>query len=153
MRKRPNWDETWMAVADAIALRSQCTRAAVGAVIVTADNRVASIAYNGPASGLELRGTCGGWCPRAQGKTDLNSDYGACSAIHAEANALIRADFTQIQGGTIYVNRSMCVNCAKMVGNSGISTVIHRVVEDDLHRNPEAVEEYLQQCGLVVIRA
>lgn len=86
------------------------------------------------------------------GLTDLSSDYGKCEAIHAEANALVRADFTQIQGGTIYVSHSSCINCAKLVANSGLVRLVHHVSEADLHRNPDEVEEYLSSSGIEVFR-
>ena len=132
--------------------RSRCARAQVGAVIVTSDNRVASQSYNGPAKGQLLTGDCTNWCPRAMGKTDLSSDYGACSTIHAEANALVRADFSEIQGGTIYVSHSSCINCAKLIANSGLRKLVHRVTDADAHRNPEQVERYLRDCGISVVR-
>lgn len=149
---RPSWTDTWIQVAQIMGRRSRCARAQVGAVIVTRDNRVASQSYNGPAKGLLLSGDCTNWCPRAMGKTDLSSDYGACSTIHAEANALLRADYSMIQGGTIYVSHSSCINCAKLVANSGLSTLVHRVTEADAHRNPDAVEKYLRDAGMKVVR-
>lgn len=140
-----------MTVAVTLGFRSQCVRAQVGAVIVTADNRVDSTGYNGPAAGLELEGTCDLWCERAI-NGDTSSDYSRCHTIHAEANALIRAHHERIQGGTIYVSRAMCVNCAKMVGNSGLTRVVHRVTADDLHRGPDTVESQLRAAGLLVTR-
>lgn len=152
MTHRPHWVETWIQVADVFAERSLCTRAQVGAVIVTKDNRVASQSYNGPAAGLNKKTPCTDWCPRARGETGLTANYDACPAIHAEANALIRANFTEIQGGTIYVSRACCINCAKQVANSGLARVVHRVTSDDLHRDPDSVEDYLQRAGLEVVR-
>lgn len=149
---RPSWQGTWMPVAEILGQRSRCARAQVGAVIVTRDNRVASVGYNGPAKGLMLRGDCRNWCPRAMGKTDLSADYGACSTIHAEANALLRADYTQIQGGTIYVSHSSCINCAKLVANSGLKKLVHKVTDADAHRNPDEVETYLRQTGVEAVR-
>lgn len=140
-----------MGVAATLGWRSQCVRAQVGAVIVTADNRVDSTGYNGPVAGLELEGTCDLWCERAI-NGDTSPDYSRCHTVHAEANALIRAHHERIQGGTIYVSRAMCVNCAKMVGNSGLTRVVHRVTTDDLHRGPDAVESQLQAAGLLITR-
>lgn len=141
-----------MAVADAVATRSRCTRAQVGAVVVTADNRVAAVGYNGPAHGLPVEGWCSDWCPRAMGLTGTTSDYDECPAIHAEANALMRSDFTQIHGGTIYSARACCMGCAKLISNSGLARVVHRVTEEDMHRGPDGVELYLRACGLDVVR-
>lgn len=148
---RATWDETWMGVAVLLGQRSQCVRAQVGAVIVTADNRVDSTSYNGPVGGLELEGPCDQWCQRAiTGNT--SPDYSTCQAIHAEANALLRAHHERIQGGTIYISTSPCINCAKLVANSGLSSVIYRHTEGDGYRAPHQTESLLRDAGLIVIR-
>lgn len=150
---RLTWDATWFSVAKTIGRRSQCTRAQVGAVIVTADNRVASVSYNGPPSGLDAMGPCTNWCPRARGETSITPDYDSCPAIHAEANALLRADWTQIQGGTIYVSHSSCMGCAKLVSNSGLKRLVHFIDDKAEARNPDEVEAYLRRAGVAVERA
>jgi dCMP deaminase len=141
-----------MSVALAVEQRSRCSRAQVGAVIVTSDNRVVSSSYNGPPKGLKVQGTCDKWCPRAMGETELGADYSACESIHAEENAIARADFSQSNGGTIYVTRSSCINCARLIANAGIARLVHRVTERDAHRNPEDVEQYLEKIGVEVLR-
>lgn len=148
---RATWDEVWMAVADAIAFRSRCDLAQVGAVIVTQDQKVNSSSYNGPMAGLELSGTCRSWCPRYLADR-TNSTYSNCFSVHAEANAIIRADHNAIAGGTIYVSRSCCVNCVRLIGNSGITRLVHRVTDIDWHRNPEYVEEQARAGQLDVVR-
>jgi dCMP deaminase len=150
---RPSWDDTWLSIALSIAHRSRCDRAKVGAVIVTKDHRIASTGYNGPPAGLPVTGTCSGWCPRAMGQTDLSADYSACESLHAEDNALLRADFTEIREGTIYVSRAICIICARRIGNSGLKNVIHRVTDQDTHRDPDKVEKYMIDLGLFVARA
>lgn len=146
---RLTWDEAWLQVAVVLSRRSQCSRAQVGAVIVTADNKVDACSYNGPVASLELRGTCESWCPRAQ-SAETSSDYGRCSAIHAESNALIRSNHERIQGGAIYVSQAMCINCAKEVANSGITRVVQRVTDRDLHRNPREVIKFLRGAKMFV---
>jgi dCMP deaminase len=141
-----------MKVADDLGARSLCCRAQVGAVIVTDDQRAVSPSYNGPAKGDPVEGSCAGWCPRALAG-DSSPDYGSCRAIHAEANALTRANFTEIQGATIYITGSICINCAKQVANSGIRRVVHRVLPEHAYRSPEVVEQYLRECGIEVLRS
>lgn len=148
---RPTWDQTWLSAASAIAFRSLCDRRQVGAVIVTQDNRVASFSYNGPPSGMDVEGSCLNWCPRAQAQSS-SADYSACPAVHAEANAIIRADFNDIAGGTIYVTSAMCINCAKIIANSGLQRVVHVVATEDAHRHPDEVEKFLQASGLNTVR-
>lgn len=149
---RPSWDQTWLAIASTIALRSRCSRRQVGAVIVTRDNRVAAVSYNGPPRDAKLTGPCANWCPRMI-TGDTGPGYVNCLSIHAEANALLRADWTAIQGGTIYVSSASCVNCAKLVANSGLSRLVHVVRPEDHYRDPDTVEETLRECGILVARS
>lgn len=151
--KRPTWADTWMGVALLMGQRSRCVMAQVGAVIVNQDQRIVATGYNGSASnyGPAVLGTdCSSWCPRARGEVPRNGLYDACPAIHAEANAIAYVDRSAIKGGTIYVTRSCCMTCAKLISNSGIGRVVMRIIEDDLHRDPDAVMSYLQQCSISV---
>lgn len=147
---RPSWDTTWMTIADTIARRSRCSRAQIGAVIVSANQRIASTGYNGPAATLEVEGDCINWCPRAQGVAPLDNVYDACPSIHAEANALMYVDRSRIEGGTIYITDVACLQCAKLVSNSGVYRVVMRVSSTAAHRKPEATIEYLKNCNLEV---
>jgi dCMP deaminase len=149
---RPSWDAVWMEASHNIARRSLCSRAQVGAVIVASDQTVLSMSYNGPPPGYEVSGTCGNWCPRARGEGTLDNTYDTCPSAHAEANGVSRLDRSRVRGATVYVNRSMCFGCAKLVSAAGVSRVVHRVTEDDLHRDPDGVEEFLRQCGVSVER-
>lgn len=151
---RSSWDDTWLEVAYILGKRrSRCSLAQVGAVIVTADQEVDSTCYNGPAAGLKVSGECRFWCPRAMTNGDRSPDYSACESIHAEENALIRADHSKMRGGTIYVSRSVCINCARRIANSGLRRVVHAVHDDDAHRDPRAVEKFLRDTGLEVVVA
>ncbi len=148
---RPSWDKVWMDVADTIARRSRCSRAQIGAVVVSANQRVASTGYNGPAATLDVEGDCIEWCPRAQGLVPLDNMYDTCPSIHAEANALLYVDRSRIEGGTIYITDVACLQCAKLVSNSGVAKVVMRVGSKAVHRKPEATIEYLKKCNVDVM--
>ena len=147
---RPSWDQVWMDVADIIAKRSRCSRAQIGAVLVSANQRIASTGYNGPAATLDVEGDCIDWCPRAQGIVPLDNLYDTCPSIHAEANALLYVDRSRIEGGTIYITDVACLQCAKLVSNSGVAKVVMRVGSKAAHRKPEATIEYLKNCNVDV---
>jgi len=151
--KRPTWDEVWLEMTDVIGRRSLCSRAQVGAVIVTADNRVQAASYNGSAPKLPVDGPCIDWCPRAMAEagTKLDTGYNDCYALHAESNAIARSDHTQLDGATIYVNGSVCMNCAKMITATRISRVVMRINPSDAHRAPGEVIRYLQECEISVV--
>jgi dCMP deaminase len=147
---RPTWDEVWMDVAETIARRSLCSRAQVGAVIVSRAQRISATGYNGPAASWTEPGNCINWCPRAQGRTELDGTYDSCPAIHAEANALLYVDRSHVEDGAIYITGACCMQCAKLISNSGISRVIMKIRDIDIHRKPETVVSYLIKCGLDV---
>jgi dCMP deaminase len=147
---RPTWDETWMNIADSISKRSRCSRAQVGAVVVSGNQRISSTGYNGPAASLPVEGDCINWCPRAQGLTALDNTYDTCPSIHAEANALLYVDRSDVEGGTIYVTGACCMSCAKLVSNSGVTRVVMKIREVDRHRRPEDVVAYLEKCKIEV---
>lgn len=152
---RPSWDDTWLAVADTIALRSVCDGRQVGAVIVNAQNRAVSTGYNGPPRNypVDSEARCSSFCARQMSRGDGAVDlaYGlSCPTVHAEANALIFADRSAFAGGTIYVTAACCPDCGKLIANSGLTRVVMRLDSRDLHRRPYDTVELLRACGLDV---
>lgn len=145
-----SWQDIWFEVAEAISGRSRCSRAQIGAVIVNEDQRIISTGYNGAAKGFPTDGECLNWCERAKGSTGLTEAYTGCPSIHAEANALLYVDRSAIHNGTMYVTAPPCMNCAKLISNSGISQVICLISGKDSHRNPEEAISYLEKCGIAV---
>lgn len=134
--------------------RSKCSRASVGSVIVSEDQRVVATGYNGPPSGYLAVGSCSNWCPRAmKNGQDASPTYDDCPSVHAEMNALIRADPQELVGATIFTTSSICRGCAKAVANSGITTVVH-IVEDEVYwyRNNNDTEKFLEECGIAVLQ-
>lgn len=149
-RLRPDWDSTWMEVADTLALRSKCDTRQVGAVVVNSQNRIIATGYNGPPANLPGTDgkTCIDFCQRAQtGERGLSYGF-SCPSIHAEANALIFADRRDYEGGTMYVTAACCQDCAKLIMNSGIARLVVRVDERDAHRNPYDTMETIRSCGI-----
>ncbi len=140
-----------MQVADAISHRSRCSRAQIGAVVVSKDQRISSTGYNGPASLFPTEDECMSWCPRAQGLTTLDNTYDSCPSIHAEANALLYVDRSRVEGGTIYITDAACYQCAKLISNSGITRVVMRIGTRAAHRLPDATVDYFKKCNIDVV--
>jgi dCMP deaminase len=140
-----------MQVADAISQRSRCSRAQIGAVVVSKDQRISSTGYNGPASLFPTEDECMSWCPRAQGLTTLDNTYDSCPSIHAEANALLYVDRSRVEGGTIYITDAACYQCAKLISNSGITRVVMRIGTRAAHRLPDATVDYFKKCNIDVV--
>lgn len=117
---RPNFDELFCNVVEIIAQRSTCIHQQIGAVL-TKDNRIISIGYNGRASG-DAHCIEEGQCYRKTKGDDR--DFKVC--LHAEQNAIMfaaRAGISTI-GTAIYVNTDPCITCAKLIIQAGIQRVV-----------------------------
>ena len=70
---RPTWTAYGLAMADTAALRADCTRRKVGAVVMRPDGSIVSTGYNGAPS---KQGSClGGDCPRGRASLDEVPGY------------------------------------------------------------------------------
>lgn len=122
---RPDWNDYYLEIAKAVSLRGDCVRAQHGAVVVK-NHKIVSTGYNGTPSGSS--NSCGttGQCPRALDKDAIHSkgDYDLCWATHAEANALLRADWNDLQNATIYITGEPCPGCSKLIASAGISQIV-----------------------------
>ncbi|QJD52135.1 deoxycytidylate deaminase [Mycobacterium phage MA5] len=122
---RPDWDEYFLIIAEAVATRSDCERSKVGAVVVK-DRRVRGTGYNGAPSGRPGCDTC----PRrlaaaVPGVSDYDSGPTRCVSVHAEANALLYADRDDLIGATLYITRAPCPGCQKLIDAAGIERVVY----------------------------
>lgn len=130
---RPDWDWIWMELAGRLADRSTCSRAKVGAVVVSYDNhRVLAIGYNG-----SWRGGPNG--------CDNPSVAGDCGCLHSEQNSLVKLDYNDPSSRKMYVTMAPCVYCAKLAVNAKISEVIY----EKEYRKAEGLE-ILRQAGVTV---
>lgn len=131
-----------MRVAEELGKRSRCSRGKIGCVIVAPDNRPVTMSYVGPPPRFEPanfpnnQNSCVNWCPRSQPEHEPQPGYVDCVSSHAEMNALARADYSMMAGGTAYVNGAVCWMCAKALCAAGISRVVMKVHESDAHREP-----------------
>lgn len=131
---RINRHEMHMWNAYIASLRSTCNRAQVGAVIVQ-DGRVVSSGYAGAPSGLPH---CGPECNLSQ----------PCDrTVHAEAGAITYAARVGIstQGATLYCTHCPCLECAKLIINSGIQNVYYETP----YRKKEGLQ-LLDQAGVLI---
>lgn len=123
---RPLWDETFLEIAKIMSERSTCSRRKVGAVLVQG-NRIVATGYNGAPSGQTH--CVDGGCPRGKFTHDeipKDADYNVfpCVAIHAEANAIIRAGYPLTKGATIYVTEQPCQQCWNLIQGAEIERVV-----------------------------
>ena len=120
MKKYDNisWDEYFMGMAVLSALRSKDPNTKVGAVIVSPDNKVISIGYNGMPRQIDEDKLS--W-NRGEG---LDSKY--LYVCHAEFNAILNTQMGgTLKGATLYVTLFPCNECAKAGIQTGIKEIVY----------------------------
>ena len=145
--RRPTWDEQFMLLSEAMALRSNCMTRRVGAVMVR-DRRVISTAYNGTPAGTPncFDGGCWRCSERAAGRIRSGDHLDACLCMHAEANAILHcsAAGTTATGSTLYTTLVPCLECSKLLVTVGVSRVVCA------GKYPEDAGALLDEAGVVV---
>lgn len=123
-KRQKDFDKRYLEMARIWAKNSYCKRRQVGALIVK-DRMIISDGYNGTPEGFE------NVCEDEEGKT---KPY----VLHAEANAITKVakSNNSSDGATLYITTSPCVECAKLIIQSGI----RRVVFCDIYHSDEGVK-------------
>ena len=146
---RPTWEEYFMGILDAVALRGTCLRAKCGCVIVR-DNVLLSTGYNGAPAGAPQCDEVG--CLLEEVKhTDGHVSTHCRRTVHAEANAILQAakNGVEIMNSTLYCGMTPCRDCAMLIVNSGIEKVI---VKKDYHESTETKEMFKNaQVELIIL--
>ena len=126
-------DQRYIRMATIWAENSYCTRRKVGAIIVK-DQMIISDGYNGTPSGFE--NVC-------ETEDNVTKSY----VLHAEANAITKVSKSNNSsaGATLYVTTSPCMECSKLIIQSGII----RVVFDEKYKNTEGLD-ILKRAGIKV---
>ena len=136
--ERITWDQFFMAQSHLLALRSTCTRLAVGATIVR-DRRIMAGGYNGSISGGEHCIDHGCYVV----------DNHCVRTVHAEMNALLQcAKYGITVGGAdLYVTHFPCLPCTKSIIQAGIARLYYA---KDYKNNDYAIE-LLNKAGVEII--
>ena len=131
--KQLELDKRYLRMARIWAENSYCTRRKVGALIVK-DKMIISDGYNGTPSGFE--NVC-----------ELDNGTTKPYVLHAEANAItkIAKSGNNSDGATLYVTASPCLECSKLIIQSGI----RRVVYSDAYRLTDGID-LLKRAGIEV---
>ena len=124
--KRPGWDDYFMKMATVAALRSNCVKRKVAAVIVR-EKRVISTGYNGTPRGT--KNCYEGGCPRCNQLTASGTKLDECLCSHGEENAITQAAYhgVSIARATIYTTFAPCLMCTKMIINGGLHEVVYNM--------------------------
>jgi len=124
-------DKRYLAMARIWGQNSYCLRRKVGALLVN-NKMIISDGYNGTPSGFE--NIC-------EDEHQATKPY----VLHAEANAItkIAKSNNSSEGATMYVTASPCLECAKLIIQSGIK----RVVYSEMYRIDDGIR-LLQRAGV-----
>jgi dCMP deaminase len=116
-------DTVFINIAKETSTLSHCVRSKVGAVLVR-DGNIISFGYNGTPSGMDNH------CE--ENGITLNH------VIHAEVNAVLKAAKTgnSVDGSTLYLTLSPCLDCSKVILQSGIKRVVYLTK----YRNSEGID-------------
>ena len=105
-------DKVFINIAKETSTLSHCVRSKVGAVLVK-DGNIISFGYNGTPSGMD--NSC------------EENDITLPHVIHAEINVILKAAKTgnSVDGSTLYLTLSPCIDCSKVILQSGIKRVVY----------------------------
>jgi dCMP deaminase len=118
--------ELYLDIVERVAKESYCKRLQVGAIIVK-DGNIISYGYNGTPSGT----------PNKCEENNVTYSY----VLHAESNAITKACKSPIstEGATMYLTHSCCLECAKLIIQSGIKKVYY-------------IHDYRDKSGINLLR-
>lgn len=133
-KKQTLLDRRYLQMAQIWATNSYCKRRQVGALIVK-DKMIISDGFNGTPSGFE--NIC-------EDDSNRTKPY----VLHAEANAITKVakSHNSSEGATLYVTASPCLECAKLIIQSGIK----RVVYSEEYRLSDGID-LLKRAGVEVL--
>jgi dCMP deaminase len=111
----------YMDVAHRFSMLSHAKRLQVGAIIVK-DDRIVSIGYNGMPSGWD--NNCENVVQHTDDTTSLKTKP---EVLHAESNAIAKLARSSESGdgATLFVTHQPCMECAKLIYQSGIREVYY----------------------------
>ena len=142
-------DHQFMEMCKAAAgIFSTCSRRQYAAFVVSSDNRVVSMGYNGVPPGLDH--CIDGGCPRGNPESGAvhGADYSNCYATHAEANALLHSRGIP-DGSRLYINGPPCFDCAKLIANTNIKEVFY--IYDRSYPQWAEVQSFFSRVGVQTI--
>lgn len=124
-----SWDEYFMGVAIMSGMRSKDPNTQVGACIVSADNKILSMGYNGLP-----RGCSDDEFPWNREGEPLENKY--FYTTHSELNAILNYRGGTLDGAKLYVSLFPCNECAKAIIQAGIRVIVYA---DDKYENTPSV--------------
>ena len=112
------WDEYFMGIAILSAERSKDNNSQVGACIVSPNNKILSLGYNGMPLGCNDDDM-----PWERQGRPLDTKY--MYVCHAEMNAILNSNIGSLAGARVYVTLFPCNECAKAIIQTGIKEIVY----------------------------
>lgn len=140
-----NWDEYFMGIAHLSAMRSKDPNTQVGACIVSKENKIMSMGYNGFPNGCS-----DDEFPWGKNGDELESKY--LYSTHGELNAILNYRGTSLEGAKMYVTLFPCNECAKAIIQSGIREIVYDSDKYDGTVSVIASKRMLHSAGVKVTR-
>ncbi len=141
-----SWDEYFMAVAKLAGMRSKDPNSQVGSCIVSQDNKILSMGYNGFPKGCS-----DDEYPWSREEEDpLKTKY--LYVTHSELNAILNYRGGSLEGSKLYVSMFPCNECAKAIIQAGIKTLIYEVNKYPDSAAVLASMRMLKSAGVEVIK-
>ena len=137
-----SWDEYFMGIALLSAMRSKDSNSQVGACIVSPENKILSLGYNGMPIGCNDDDM-----PWEREGDPLETKY--MYVCHAELNAILNSAHSNLKGARVYVTLFPCNECAKAIIQSGIREVIYL---SDKYADTDGVRASKRMFDLVGIK-
>jgi len=130
-----------MKAAEVYSELSSARRLHVGCVVVK-DNTIIGIGYNGMPSGWD--NNCEDTIQHSDDTVTLKTKP---EVLHAETNALakIAKSTNSSEGATMFITHAPCLDCAKLVYQSGIKSVYYR----NSYKNTDGLD-FLNKCNVEV---
>jgi len=134
-----------MRMALLVADRSKDPVTQVGACIVSSDNRILSLGYNGTPNGWKDSDF-----PWGKVGDPLDTKY--AFVIHAERNAVLNYGglHSQLKGSRVFVTHFPCNQCAQELAQVGVAEVIYLKGHNRAKFSTLASERILEACGIAV---
>jgi len=153
---RPSWDEYFVSISLLTKNRSNCIKRKVGCLVVK-DNRILSLGYNGTP--INTKNCYEGGCKRCMdqfnNKENKNGNSSGkaldlCMCLHAEENALLFVNKTDLKDSTMYVTLIPCISCVKKILQCKIKRVVY--IEDYSPEIDSLSKNILKENNVILLK-
>ncbi len=116
--KKISWDHYFMSIAVIASLRSVDPNSKVGSVIVSPENKILGVGYNGFITGID------------ESKISLSRDGSWLDSkypyvVHSEVNAIVNSVVQSLKNSRLFCTLFPCNDCTKILAQAGIKEIVY----------------------------